>query len=140
MVRRELRGPRRGGVPALPRGLALLALFGSASLTIAISHKLIASPQQIEQSIERGVPGFGCSDIRIEQPGGLWGQDAHVLRAALRKPQQCVMDIKRRVQRNKLFQAQHCNVVQQCWVRREENTMLTFTFYPGYTTFRFESN
>ena len=60
------------------------------------------------------------------------------MRAALWFPQQCMIDLQHRIRNNGLFRADHCNLVESCWVRESGQKTYTFTFYPAYVGFSFE--
>jgi hypothetical protein len=121
-----------------PRSAVLLTVFGLTLAVIAISHELTASPKRIRGAVSEGVPGFQCSELSVEVPGGSWNRYSHVMRAALRLPQRCVTDLRNRIKSNPLFKVEHCNVVERCWTRRGKHSTYIFTFYPNYVGFRVE--
>jgi hypothetical protein len=116
----------------------LLAVLGLAVIVIILSHELVASPMQINEAVSEGVAGFKCRDLLVETPGGSWNSRSHIMRAALRMPQPCLADLRRRVESSPQYHAEQCNLVEQCWVRHNGEAIYTISFYPDYASFHFE--
>jgi hypothetical protein len=93
---------------------------------------------QINEAVSDGVDGFTCRDLLIETPGGSWNGRSHIMRAALRMPQPCLEDLRRRVEGSPQYHAEQCNLVEQCWVRHDGEAIYTISFYPDYASFHFE--
>jgi hypothetical protein len=116
----------------------LPAVLGFTALAIIVIHEWIASPSQIKDAVSDGVTDFNCPALSVEEPSGsLYGHN-HTMRAALWMPQSCVEDLQNRIRSSSLFAAESCNMVETCWIRRNEQRTYSFTFYPDYVGFRFE--
>jgi hypothetical protein len=123
----------------LPSGkLWLLAVLGTAALTVILSLEIIAGPMQIDEAVSKGVAGFDCRDLVVETPGGSWNRQSHIMRAALRMPQPCLADLRQRVASSPQYRVEQCKLVEQCWVRHDGEAIYTISFYPDYAGFHFE--
>lgn len=122
----------------IPRRHVLLALVAFTVLTVVASHELTASPQRIKDAVNEGVPGFDCPDIRVETPSGSRDRHSHIMRAGLRMPHSCLVNLRHRLVTSSLYRADRCSLVDQCWVRESEQKIYTFTFHANYVGFHFE--
>ena len=117
-----------------------LAFFGLITLAVIGSHELIIGSDLQRSGIHDAVPGFSCRDLAVKPSSGSWSGAGHVMRSTLRMPDACLTNLKRLIRLDPRFHAGRCNAVQLCWSRSEGTTDYTFTFYDGYTTFRYARN